>query len=417
MGWLHPIRRFIYAAFLMDFSIGVVMLAGTWLAIALGASPTVLGLLGAVASLSYTAGCLFSGRLSDRFGRRPLLLFGCGLTIVAWLGYAVVSRPWQIGLIAMPAGLGMALYWPPYQAWLAELTGGGRRELNGVLGLFNVFWSCGLMLGPVAAGLLWPLWHPLAFLVGGVGIVLVMLIALTTPNGADHRAVVGEELPETEPEAPHDLAGVYLRLAWLGNFAASFALGASRTLFPKLAVNLHYSDRAVGVVVAALNGGQFLIFLLGRVTTRWHYRRWPLYAGQSLALCGMLLAAATGNVALFGLAFLAAGMASGTGYLGSLFYSLHGHQESRGGKAGLHEAILGSGMLLGPLCGGLVADWSGSLRAPYLLAALVMALTCWAQTALWRRARSAAAGVLHPSRVETAYPVAEPDTPVHQPCD
>jgi MFS family permease len=44
----------------------------------------------------------------------------------------------------------------------------------------------------------------------------------------------------------------------------------------------------------------------------------------------------------------------------------------KGKGAGLHESILGSGVVLGPLLGGIVAHAVG-LRAPYILCLIVLA--------------------------------------------
>ena len=61
-------------------------------------------------------------------------------------------------------------------------------------------------------------------------------------------------------------------------------------------------------------------------------------------------------------------------YVASLYYSLEGGADRKGGRAGIHEAVLGSGLFLGPLMGGLVGQ-ALDLRAPYLATVLVFVAT------------------------------------------
>ena len=59
-------------------------------------------------------------------------------------------------------------------------------------------------------------------------------------------------------------------------------------------------------------------------------------------------------------------------FTASIFYSLYA-EGAAGRRTGFHEAIVGSGFLIGPLAGGFAAEYLGP-RSPYLLAA--MAILC-----------------------------------------
>ena len=69
-----------------------------------------------------------------------------------------------------------------------------------------------------------------------------------------------------------------------------------------------------------------------------------------------------------------------------VYYSLHSIAPG-GGRIGIHETILGSGNLFGPLAGGLVGEYIGA-RAPYMLAAGVIAIALAAQAIYLRRAQA-----------------------------
>lgn len=74
-----------------------------------------------------------------------------------------------------------------------------------------------------------------------------------------------------------------------------------------------------------------------------------------------------------------------TTFTASIFYSLHA--EGPGGRrTGIHEGIVGSGFLVGPAAGGLLADHIGP-RAPYLLASAVILVAILLQVFMLRRGR------------------------------
>src|ERR1700730_1392116 len=60
----------------------------------LGAAPADVGLAMSVYLLSLGAALLVYGPVSDRFGRKPIVVFGCALVIIASLGsFFPLSRP------------------------------------------------------------------------------------------------------------------------------------------------------------------------------------------------------------------------------------------------------------------------------------------------------------------------------------
>ncbi len=77
-------------------------------------------------------------------------------------------------------------------------------------------------------------------------------------------------------------------------------------------------------------------------------------------------------------------MGGGITYSASLYYSLQGHEESRGARSGLHEAVLGSGIFLGPLVGGAVANYV-NLHVPFLVGAGMSAVLAVVLVAMWWR--------------------------------
>ena len=86
----------------------------------------------------------------------------------------------------------------------------------------------------------------------------------------------------------------------------------------------------------------------------------------------------------FVVAFMMTGVGGGVSCMLSQFYGLHGRSASKGASMAMHEAAVGSGMVAGPLLGGLSATYFNNLRVPFVLAAGVMLLAGLAQLTTWR---------------------------------
>ncbi len=367
-----PVYRIFAAALVMDLAIAAIGLSVQLLGSELKASPAMLGWLGTIGALAYTIGCIFTGTLSDRLGRRLLTSASCVICGIAWLLMTRATSPWQLMAILPFSGAGISLFWPPVQAWLSEITVGGRDRLNRNIGGFNIAWTIGLMVGPVIAGVAWEYGQPvfgrtLPFLIA-VACAAAMLILLQTiprsvPGG-------GEAAPEdADAVLPHaKVASRFLHLAWIANFASWFGRGLNIVVFTELGTRTGFSASTIGTTISMFLAGQLLMFLYLRKRSGWQYRVWPLLASLLISAGAWVLAWFAHTPFVFGLAFAIAGIGAGVTYVSSLYYSLEGHAVSRGARAGIHEAVLGSGVFLGPLLGGQVMEHFG-LRAPYLVTA------------------------------------------------
>ncbi|MBD3291437.1 MAG: MFS transporter, partial [Armatimonadia bacterium] len=365
---MPPVYRIFIAALVMDLAIAVIGLGVQLLGNDLGASPSMLGWLGTVGALCYAIGCLFSGRLSDRIGRRVCVSLSCTICGLAWLTMTQAGSALQLLAILPFSGAGISMFWPPVQAWMSEITVGGRKRLNQNIGAFNISWTIGLMLGPVVAGLAWDIDEYLPALtdavqqagiarelgryapfllaaICAVGVLaLVQSIPREVPGG-------GEPAPEDKDfVAPHsNIASRFLHLAWIANFASWFGRALNIVIFTKIATEMGLSGSLIGVIIAMFLAGQLLMFLYLRNRSGWQYRLWPLLTALGVAAVAWVVAWFAQSPLVFGVAFAVAGMGAGVTYVSSLYYSLEGQSVSRGARAGIHEAVLGSGVFLGPL--------------------------------------------------------------------
>lgn len=378
---VSPATNLIIMAFLMDLYVAMVSLATQYLGIhALAAPPVVLGLFATLSSLAYTIGCLFSGSISDRYGRRRCALVGCVGAAAAWAVMPLLPH-WRFVLLVVPLpGLALSLFWPSVQAWIAEVTDGGRKQLGTSIGLFNVMWCAGLMIGPVVTGYMWDSAWTLTFYLPAAAMLIVIAYVLRTSRAS------GRGSADPDQAEDHEDTNLFLKLAWIGNFASFFATRTVSAMFPSLGDEIGLSTSEIGWLLFSVGAGQICVFLYTSYEHRWQYKLWPMMTAQFCASLGMIVVVFAGSKALFAGGFALVGISAGVTYVSSLFYALHGRSHGRGKTSGFHEAVLGGGVFMGPLLGGLAAEYL-DFRAPFAIAATVLALACAAQIWLFGASR------------------------------
>lgn len=354
------------AAFVMDFCTGLVSFAVPLRALDLGASVVELGFIGTAGSLSFTLACTFTGKLADRFDRRRLLAIASGLTALVFGMLFFAVNYWML-LVGTALGWGLlALFWPSVQAMLAE--GRSRTQMVRTLGTFNMFWTLGFMLGPLAGGYLYLLGPRVPFATGTIGMV-VLTVAIVFLR---FRAVTAQEEDPPEEARGHAREDTtrFRWIAWTANFTAFFMIGMLNNQFPKLATELLIRSDTLGILLAIPRLLQMTVFLIARYTTWWQFRLRPLVIPQIAAVIGMLVVATQDATVVLAFAFGTVGLLVGAAFSASQFYSFF-QEERKGEKGARNEMIVGMGMVSGPLVGGLLAQLIG-LRMPYVLCCLVL---------------------------------------------
>lgn len=329
----------------------------------LGASPAELGYLGAAIAGAYSAGCLLTAGWSDRRGSLGFLrgsLTSLVVVVVATLLAAGLRSLAALFAINLAYGLAIALFWPPFLRELSLLSPG--RLLWRSVGVFNFSWAAGSAVGSYGGPALFAdvgLGATLGIL-AGVLVLALGALALRAPKGV-------KESEHGLEEAVDPVEGaLFLRLAWISNFCASFAMGAVGSLMVYVGARRGFGLHEIGLVLFAKDFGRFLGFVAFRTWPGWHYRiRW-LLGGQAIGGAALVLAGYVHPIPALLVLVAALGAFSGLSYYSSLYYGLN-LRSGEGKKSAVHEGILAAGWCLGPLACGAVGDrfpsWPGVVLA------------------------------------------------------
>ncbi len=159
------------------------------------ANSFVTGLLVASYAVAQLVGAPVLGRLSDRFGRRPVLLASIFGTFVGFLLLGFANSLWMLFASRIIDGLtggNLSIA----QAYITDVTDEKNRSQG--LGLIGAAFGIGFIIGPVAGGVLsqWGYAVP-AFVAAALSFSNLMLIYFWLPESltAEKRATMTEKRP------------------------------------------------------------------------------------------------------------------------------------------------------------------------------------------------------------------------------
>lgn len=137
----------------------------------LGFSTTGVVLVYALYNLVYSLGSLPLGHLSDRLGRRPVLVGGMIVFAAVYGGFSLAARTWQVVLLFAIYGLYMAATDGVGKALAIDLVSSELRATS--VGLLGTVTGLATLAASSIAGVLWDTVGPYApFVFGAAGAVL-----------------------------------------------------------------------------------------------------------------------------------------------------------------------------------------------------------------------------------------------------
>lgn len=147
-------------------------------------SSSQLGLAISAYGVAFMTGGFALGRLSDRLGRKPVLVLGLVLFSAQFIGLVFFRQMTWIAVSFILAGLGNALYDTALSAMVLDIT--PPKHTAGMLGLKSTAGSLGSLLGPSLVVLVTPFASPqVIFLIAAAVVALLVLssgLALRLPK-------------------------------------------------------------------------------------------------------------------------------------------------------------------------------------------------------------------------------------------
>jgi multidrug resistance protein len=357
------------ALFLAMLGVGIIIPNIAYHAADHSASPLQISLLFTLYSLMQFLFSPFWGHLSDRRGRKPILLAGLLGSGIALVGFGLADRLWLLFLARALAGTMSSAVLPTAMAYVADVTDEAGRGKG--MGLMGAAMGLGFIFGPGIGGLLSRFGHDTPFFVaGGLALVNCAMAAVALREshaGAGRGTAAGLAAPWRGFQSP------LLPFYWVA-LCVPFAMAALETTFPLFiqdrfaygAFEMGWMFFFMGSAVALVQG-----VLLGRLIHR-HGEERVLRIGLLVNAAGFLLVIAASGWKSLTAALLVAGV--GNQVMRPTNASLISKRTERGQGAsiGMMDSFDSLGRILGPVLAG--ALYGAGAVYPYLAAAGVLVL-------------------------------------------
>lgn len=350
-----------------------------------GANGVQVGLMFATFSVAQMVFAPVLGRISDRVGRKPVIIFSLIGTAVGSIVTGAASSLWVLFLgraLDGASGASVAVA----QGAVADLAPPDQRAK--LMGMMGAAFGVGFVVGPALGGLA---------ALGGPHVPFFVAGAIAAVNAV----VAMFRLPETKPDTSHvrethgkrsALTPALQRFAIVGFLSMLGFAGFESTFSLWGKENVHFEFTSgtaslvfvfVGLTMVVVQGG-----LIGPLTAKLGSRK-LLRLGLCLVAMGLLLlsTASTWIVLLIALFLLSLGQGFSGPSGGSLVVEL-APVERRGEAIGYQQSTAAFGRIAGPVMAGVLFDRVG-ISAPFAVSGVLMVA---ALLAVW--------SITHPVRAE-----------------
>jgi len=348
------------SSFLMQALIGIVGIAVPLYADDMGASPLMLGIIGAVGGLIYSFMPMVSGILLERFRRKTFILASTALYGLSCILYRLAENPYILIPIKALEWISIALFWPSMEVLLTE-TGGENIEKT--LRKFNLSWGSAMIVGPMIGGSLisaFGIRTGTPFLLSSAISLLMSLLTILVVREEPRRILSKHVLPRLDANS---LGGIFSAVS--STLLFSLLGGIILNLFPAYAASLGIPAYEIGLIML-VNGLFRLVAFLEAYRIKARIGEYGVFLMGSLTLAlASALTAISSTTPAFSISLSIMGFGAGILYAVSIAMLLKRLDSARGYAAGLFESLLGTGYFLGSLSGGFVANYAPN--APYIL--------------------------------------------------
>ncbi len=350
-----------------------------------GAAGQALGFIIAAIAFAQFIFSPVAGNLSDRHGRKNLIIFGLFVNGLSQIFFGLSTELWMLFVCRFFTGVGSAFIVPPVMAYVADLTTNAER--GKAMGMIGAAISLGLMVGPGIGGFLSNVSLHFPFYFGGSATIIagfLSFIILPSIKPVITQQVKGENLFHQMARSFKTRYFVLLIVVFVFSFGiANFQ--STLTMFLTYKFNFTPNELAIVMTFGGFVGVIVQGFALNKL--------FGLFGEMKIILFGLLVAA----ISMYGMLYvsgfyiilLVATLFSAATTLirpavNTLISKTAGDEQ--GYAAGMNNSYMSLGYMIGPALAGTLFDWHMSL--PFTFGSIIL-IGCFFLTFAWTKKKTA----------------------------
>jgi DHA1 family multidrug resistance protein-like MFS transporter len=346
-----------------------------------GATAKVLGYLISIIAFAQFIFSPIAGGLSDRIGRKKLIIFGLILNGTSQILFGLATDLWELFILRFLTGVGSAFIVPPIMAYAADIS--TIDERGKTMGIIGAAISFGFMIGPGIGGALSNVNLHFPFFVAGIaaiiaGILSLLFLPKTVPTSKEaptDKNIIKQMIRSVRTPYFVLLIAVFVFSFGIANFQATLSMFLTNKF------DYTPNDIAIVMTVGGFIGVIVQGLLLNRLFERFGEMNIILYSliSAAFSMLGMIF------VNRFFLILLVATLFQTATTLirpavNTLISKVAGQEQ--GYAAGMNNAYMSLGNMIGPAIAGTLLDWH--INIPFILGTVIL-IVCYFITFIWNK--------------------------------
>ncbi|MCS7215032.1 MAG: MFS transporter [Thermodesulfovibrio sp.] len=344
----------------------------------LGADPSGVGFIASVSAFTGIIVSIPAGLLSDKFGRRKMLLFSVFVFSTAPFLYLFINELWQLALVRFYHGFATAVFIPVAMALVADLFQSGRGEK---MGWFSTSTLIGRFIAPIVGGTIIGalvfdpnLSYKFVYIVCGIAGIIAFVFTVKIPSVSEKKSEK-VDWRRTFGSFRAVLSSRLILITAMVEASILFAYGTFETFVPVYSIKMGLSAYEVGIFLSS----QVLTLaltkpLMGRFSDKYGRKPQIIMGVFMGALCIGGFSCFESFLPLlilsisFGLSLSVVTSAT------SAFIADLSRKESYGSAMGILGSVMDIGHTIGPLISGIVASFFGFKKAFITASAILIVM-------------------------------------------